>query len=284
MDRDTEAYMLSTKGINGLKIISRDSIPLAPRTKVEGKPASEQGDLRYGYLNGIYVARKDYMISGEGRPPLVIREVASKVEGMKKYALIDMSEVYATKRKGLFRGKKERTPYANVSYAYSEGLDIEKMIKDSSYAAAIISLFQEERLEERQQASLQSNSNVVYIGTVSEREDGGYVIKSRSNYEAVIGTIQAEIERKNSEDRASEEARSEASLKKTEENRKKVEATNLAYGMNEEQAELVMAAFLERFGMEAYLAMQKRIAEQRKEGIEFEGNQHEDSDDGEPQW
>ena len=191
MHRDQEDYLLSTEGINGLRLITRDSIPAKREKQVKGNIINAKGDRRYCYRTNSYIPLYDYLICGEERPALVVREVESEIETMKKYALIEMRDVYPDKPKGKIRkalarifGRKEEMPDVEVFYVYSEGIDIEKMITDPEYAEMIMKLLTVERLER-----LRSPKKNCYIGTIGEN-DSKYCKMIRPNPLGIVTEIE----------------------------------------------------------------------------------------------
>lgn len=176
MDKYTRDTELRGKGINGVRIIPKDSIPRTKRVVEHEKYVGPgNGDLRRYRTFGAIMPLEDYMVSGVGRPPIVIREVGSEIKKMKKYALLNFNR---------------STEYANVRYVYSEGIDIERMVEDEEYAEAVISLLQELRLKQKEEQSYELQSDTVYIGTI-EAAEKGYRKAGINDYATAVSMIDA---------------------------------------------------------------------------------------------
>lgn len=256
MDNITKSYLLRTEGINGLRIIKRDEIKLRPRESVERevreqkskefKPVRfgyEVGQLSrsYGVENSEYGPLEDWMVSGTARPPLVVRRVESKIKGMKKYALIDMRDIYIAKEKKQRPfSKKSEEACANVSYVYSEGIDFMRMVEDEKYAEEVMKLLSEGNLIQKREQSEKCDSDVVYIGTPEKTE--------QRRYEEIVKGIESELERQ----REAEEKTRQNALQVREKEIRREEAESFAETANKEQIRLVMEAAIRKFGPEPF--------------------------------
>lgn len=247
-------YKLRTEGINGLTIKKRKPQeitiePLLPEV-TEG-----ENDLRYYTVSGLIQPMEDYWISGEGRPPIAIREVQTAVPGMKKYALLEqpfpnLDKVKSKPKRNKKSGKKARVSGINeivtysVRYVYSEGIDFKRMVEDEIYATAVISLLQEERLKQKQTQSQQLNSDVVYIGTIAKAEEG-YIKAGIRNYTTAVTIIDSDMKKR--QEKVDEKIRSKQNARKREEKAKERRSFTATYD-NEDWKEM-MKEMISRCGI-----------------------------------
>lgn len=181
---------------NGLTIKHRN---LNAKTNIPliAEATKREGDLRHYSNWGVILPIEDYWISGEGRTPIIIREVQTSLEGMRKYALLEPAPKKTETPKSRFsrskkHSRKQEPDFYNVRYVYSEGLDIGKMIVSEEYARVLISLLKEERLRKKQEESDRLGSDIIYIGTVGETEKG-YEKVGIQNYMFAVSKIDAQI-------------------------------------------------------------------------------------------
>ena len=208
MNKDEIQYKLEKEGIYGLTLKSRPEqeflidkqtgkrIPVL--VDIASDEKTRKNDLRtYTAMGGIKPIQ-DYWIEGEGRTPLGIREVQTSIPGMKKYALLEevRPQENNSKKRGndktnRIRGLEDATQY-NVRVVYSEGIDFKLMAEDEEYAKQVIKLFQEERLQRRQELSDQLGLNEVYLGTIVKTENS-CIIAGIKNYAEVVTDIAFKI-------------------------------------------------------------------------------------------
>lgn len=199
MDRRTMESMLRKEkdGINGLSIKYRRMQDRTVQPLIAEAHKTE-GDLRNFTTSGIIIPTEDYWISGEGRTPIVIREVQTTVEGMKKYALLEPQKD-PNQKKSIFRSKKkkeqeDKKPVTyDVRYVYGEGIDFKKMAEDEAYAKAVIGLFQEERLQKKLNESYQLGSDTVYLGTIAS-VNGQYIKAGIKQYATAVVGIDSQLQ------------------------------------------------------------------------------------------
>ena len=244
MDKYTRDTKLREEGINGVRIIPRDSIPRTKRAvQSEINKEPENGDLRRYSTYGAILPVEDYMISGEGRTPIVVREVYSEINKMKKYALLDF----------------DKSPdYTNVRYIYSEGIDIEKMVEDEEYARAVISLLQEVRLQQKEEQSYQLQSKTVYMGTI-EAADGGYRKSGINDYATAVSMIDMAIREKTESVRQ----KYAESIKEEQREEREKEIDEFFSGLDDEQIAYVFGKICDKKGTNGAIAPQ--IAEMLKQ-------------------
>ena len=206
MDKYTLGYKLRREGINGLTIEKRklQETTIGP---LMSEVTDEESDLRNYTRSGLIYPMEDYWVSGEGRPPIAIREVQTAVPGMKRYALLKEHDINPVKQKTKSnpRGKNKLklTGMQNIAkygimYVYSEGIDFKKMAEDEEYAKVVISLLGEERLKQKQYESAELDSQTIYIGTVLKTETG-YVKAGIRDYATAVTRIDLDIKKRQEE-------------------------------------------------------------------------------------
>lgn len=269
MDKNTRDSKLREEGINGLRIITRNSIPRTKRTvQFEINKGPENGDLRRYSTYGVIMPVEDYMISGPGRSEMVIREVYSEVKKMKKYALLDFDK---------------SSGYANVRYVYSEGIDIEKMAEDEEYAKEVMSLLQESRLKQKEGQSYQLQTDTVYMGTI-EAVDGGYRKAGINDYPIAVSMI----------DMGKEESKQVArqkyadSVREEEKQERRKEIDEFFLGRDDEEISYLFAKICDKKGENGAIAPQiadmlKKYFKEKEEEIMAKSTLDENDGDEEPE-
>lgn len=227
-------YRIRNEGINGLTIKRRDMREKTDETLLD--VPEQRDDLRLYTSIGVIMPVEDYWISGNGREPLGVREVQTSVSGMKKYALLTDTSIKPekTKRKQKWGKKAEPNGMGNIAnysvmYVYSEGIDFKKMAEDEEYAKVVISLLQEERLKQKQAQSEELGSEVIYLGTIAESEEG-YIKAGIRDYATAVKMIDADIKKRQEET----EKRIEERLKAEQREEKDKEIKNFTSDFNKE--------------------------------------------------
>lgn len=194
----TRDFTKPEKERNGVKIV------IAPEVIADGidhqAKAQRLGEDGLRYFSGGARRIEDYTISrAMGDKPVIIREVPSEAQGLKKYMLLYSFDTTPDK--------------TNSRTIYSEGIDVQKMISNQEYSMMVREyLLSEDNLRKKTQIAGENGFEGAYVGFVGQLKDE-YRKIAASDKTAVYKTIAKGQQQKKDEEKQQENARRERSAK-----------------------------------------------------------------------